>query len=403
MPRKKLALAYITNGGARTAALKKRLPGLLKKAQELAVLCDVPGCAVLYAPGESAPVVWPSPEVAMSLLRKINSNSTEEGSFLQIKANNVMNREKLRLKRLEKARAGYSRVIAQNTHLSGELVLRGIVSGRRPLSNHDFHELHSVSGAIARRAQAVETCIIRRKMLDFSGHEQGALHTSPPALTLTPSVQETVGFDGVGEYSGPEIYSVGRPDDFDPAEWDAFNTCSDEMEWNPLFSPPTVDAAADINNVVFNHSTTEIHHEPALQQHPYQWCWTGSDGGGDAAPAAYDFTDIRGDGTSAEMLNTSSESDIEEALQQQHQWCWTGSEGGGDLTDIGGGDGTSTDMLNASSDSEIEEALQQQHQWCWAGSEGGGDLTVIGGGDGTSGDMFTSSESEQELETCYNK
>ncbi|KAK8946914.1 MADS-box transcription factor 20 [Platanthera zijinensis] len=74
MPRKKLALAYITNGGARTAALKKRLPGLLKKAQELAVLCDVPGCAVLYAPGQSEPVVWPSPEVAMSLLRKINNN-----------------------------------------------------------------------------------------------------------------------------------------------------------------------------------------------------------------------------------------------------------------------------------------------------------------------------------------
>ncbi|KAK8946750.1 MADS-box transcription factor 20 [Platanthera zijinensis] len=357
MPSKKLALAYITNGGARTAALKKRLPGLLKKAQELAVLCDVPACAVLYAPGESVPVVWPSPEVAMSLLRKINNKSAKEGSFLQIKANNAMNREKLRLKRLEKARAGYSRVIAQNTHLSGELVLRGIVSGRRPLSNHDSHELHSVSGAIARRAQAVETCI-RRKMLDFSGNEQGALHTSPPALTLTPSVQETVGFDGVGEYSGPEFYSVGRPDDFDPAEWDAFNTCSDGMEWNPLFSPPTVDAAADINNVVFNHATAEIHHQPALQQHPYQWCWTGSDGGGDSAPAAYDFTDIGGDGTSAEMLNTSSESEIEEAFPQ-HQWCWTGSEGGGDFTDIGGGDGTSADM-------------------------------------------FTSSESEQEMETCYN-
>ncbi|KAK8960514.1 MADS-box transcription factor 20 [Platanthera guangdongensis] len=354
MARKKLALAYITNGGARTAALKNRLPGLLKKARELAVLCDVPGCAVLYAAGQSAPVVWPSPEVAMSLLRKINNNSTEEGSFLQIKANNAMNREKLRLKRLEKARAGYSRVIAQNTHLSGELLLRGIVSGSRPLSNLDFHELHSFSGALARRAQAVETCI-RRKMLDFSGDEQGALHTSPPALTLTPSVQETVGFDGVGEYSGPEIYSVGRPDDFDPAEWDAFNTCSDQMEWNPLFSPPTVDAAADINNVEFKHTTPEI---------PYQWCWTGSEGGVDVAPAAYDLTDIGGDRTSAEMLNTSSESEIEEAFQQQHQWCWTGSEGGGDLTDIGGGDGTSADMLT-SSESELEMETCYNNALTW--------------------------------------
>jgi hypothetical protein len=43
---------------------------LLKKVRELAALCDVPACLLVYLPGEAQPVVWPSREAASEVLRQ---------------------------------------------------------------------------------------------------------------------------------------------------------------------------------------------------------------------------------------------------------------------------------------------------------------------------------------------
>ncbi|XP_074590100.1 agamous-like MADS-box protein AGL80 [Curcuma longa] len=60
MARRRVKLAFIENEGARRSTLKKRRSGLIKKVQQLSVLCDVDACLLIYAPGEEV-TTWPEP------------------------------------------------------------------------------------------------------------------------------------------------------------------------------------------------------------------------------------------------------------------------------------------------------------------------------------------------------
>ena len=57
-----MRLEYIENDTARRVTYKKRVKGIVKKTQELSVLCGVDACAIVYGPYDKAPVVWPSCE-----------------------------------------------------------------------------------------------------------------------------------------------------------------------------------------------------------------------------------------------------------------------------------------------------------------------------------------------------
>ncbi|THU68598.1 hypothetical protein C4D60_Mb08t05560 [Musa balbisiana] len=61
MARSKVRLSWIVNDSTRRATLKKRRKGLLKKVEELSILCGVDACAVVYAPNEHQPQMWPPP------------------------------------------------------------------------------------------------------------------------------------------------------------------------------------------------------------------------------------------------------------------------------------------------------------------------------------------------------
>ncbi|XP_078182403.1 agamous-like MADS-box protein AGL80 [Carex rostrata] len=74
MARNKIKLQYISNNALRRVTLKKRLSGLLKKVEELSVLCGVDTCGIVYSPGEATPqAVWPQPQDARRILRTFNS------------------------------------------------------------------------------------------------------------------------------------------------------------------------------------------------------------------------------------------------------------------------------------------------------------------------------------------
>ncbi|KFK29648.1 hypothetical protein AALP_AA7G160600 [Arabis alpina] len=60
MTRKKVKLAFIANDSSRKATFKKRKKGLMKKVNELATLCGITACAVIYSPYDTNPEVWPS-------------------------------------------------------------------------------------------------------------------------------------------------------------------------------------------------------------------------------------------------------------------------------------------------------------------------------------------------------
>ncbi|CAH2047252.1 unnamed protein product [Thlaspi arvense] len=71
MGRKKLDRAYISDGMMRATTFKHRKKGLIKKLDELKVLCDVAACAVIHEPFNNLnPEVWPSKPEAINVIEK---------------------------------------------------------------------------------------------------------------------------------------------------------------------------------------------------------------------------------------------------------------------------------------------------------------------------------------------
>ncbi|KAI4982702.1 hypothetical protein ZWY2020_023194 [Hordeum vulgare] len=71
--RKKVTLNYIHNNSTRRASFRKRLKGLMKKATELATMCGVKTCVVVYGEGEAEPKVFPSHDKAVVILNEYKS------------------------------------------------------------------------------------------------------------------------------------------------------------------------------------------------------------------------------------------------------------------------------------------------------------------------------------------
>ncbi|OEL38037.1 hypothetical protein BAE44_0000944 [Dichanthelium oligosanthes] len=73
MARKKVNLQWIVNNTTRHAVYKRRYKSLMKKTSDLATLCGIKACMVVYGEGETQPVVWPSVLEAKRVLKKFKS------------------------------------------------------------------------------------------------------------------------------------------------------------------------------------------------------------------------------------------------------------------------------------------------------------------------------------------
>ncbi|CAI8597691.1 unnamed protein product [Vicia faba] len=60
MARGKVKLAYIMNNSTRRATFRKKKSGILKKIEELSILCGVDACAIIYGENSPKAEVWPS-------------------------------------------------------------------------------------------------------------------------------------------------------------------------------------------------------------------------------------------------------------------------------------------------------------------------------------------------------
>ncbi|CAH2054915.1 unnamed protein product [Thlaspi arvense] len=84
MPRKKLKLAYISDDRVRKATYKQRKRGLIKKLDELKILCGVDGCAVIYNPLNSNPEVWPSNSEVYNAMQKFEMLPEMDKTYLSV-------------------------------------------------------------------------------------------------------------------------------------------------------------------------------------------------------------------------------------------------------------------------------------------------------------------------------
>ena len=83
MTRKKVNLRWISNNATRRATYKRRYQALAKKAGELATLCGIKICVVVYGDGQAQPEVWPSDAEAKQLIKKFK-DMPDVGVFKKI-------------------------------------------------------------------------------------------------------------------------------------------------------------------------------------------------------------------------------------------------------------------------------------------------------------------------------
>ncbi|MED6194511.1 hypothetical protein PIB30_029301 [Stylosanthes scabra] len=68
--KRRVKLQLIIDPSSRKATYKKRRTGLLKKIEQLCILCGIKACIVIFGPGDTKPTVWPSVEEASQIVQK---------------------------------------------------------------------------------------------------------------------------------------------------------------------------------------------------------------------------------------------------------------------------------------------------------------------------------------------
>ncbi|KAL5210737.1 hypothetical protein ABZP36_006360 [Zizania latifolia] len=150
MARKKVILQRIANDANRRATFKKRRQGLIKKASELATLCGVDACVVVYGEGElKATEVWPLPPAATGVLKRLKAmpeldqykKMTDlEGWFRQ---------------RIAKLREQVDKAKRENHEREAALLLHDVITGRRGLDGLTIEQITSLGWMVDARLQRV--------------------------------------------------------------------------------------------------------------------------------------------------------------------------------------------------------------------------------------------------------
>ncbi|KAG8097525.1 hypothetical protein GUJ93_ZPchr0013g35275 [Zizania palustris] len=150
MARKKVILQRIANDANRRAAFKKRRQGLIKKASELATLCGVDACVVVYGEGErQATEVWPTPAAvavvlerfkAMPELDQYKKMTDLEGWFRQ---------------RIAKLQEQVDKAKRENHEREAALLLHDVITGRRCLDGLTIEQITSLGWMVDARLKRV--------------------------------------------------------------------------------------------------------------------------------------------------------------------------------------------------------------------------------------------------------
>ncbi|WOL08857.1 agamous-like MADS-box protein [Canna indica] len=123
MPKKKVDLAYIAKDSTRRSSYKKRKKGLTKKVSELATLCNVSACMILYGPQEGQLEVWPSEAEAARVVARLRRMSPVE------QCRSMMNQEDYLRQRAAKLHDQLRRQQRDNRELEASLLMHELLAG----------------------------------------------------------------------------------------------------------------------------------------------------------------------------------------------------------------------------------------------------------------------------------
>ncbi|GJN24165.1 hypothetical protein PR202_gb11889 [Eleusine coracana subsp. coracana] len=189
MARKKVTLAWIANDSTRRATFKKRRKGLMKKASELATLCDVEACVVAYGEGESQPEVWPSVAEAARVLARFKAMPELD------QCKKMMDMEGFLKQRIDKLREQLHKAQRENRERETTLLLHDAILGRRPgLVGLTVEELASLGAMVDSRIESV-----KKALQNLQGLPPTALQLQLPQAASSMSLPPLV------PYAGPVI------------------------------------------------------------------------------------------------------------------------------------------------------------------------------------------------------
>jgi hypothetical protein len=159
MARKKVNLELIPNDAARRATFRKRSANLLKKASELATLCDVDMCVVVFGEGSPEPLTWPpsATEAAHVLYRfKAMPEVAQSKKMLDMKG--------YLQQQVDKLKGQVEKACRDNNARETKLLLHDAMAGRHPsLEGLSRNELASLFVTVEARLQEVRKTIQHRK------------------------------------------------------------------------------------------------------------------------------------------------------------------------------------------------------------------------------------------------
>ncbi|OMO69196.1 Transcription factor, MADS-box [Corchorus capsularis] len=227
MTRKKVKLAWIMNDSSRKASLKKRRLGLIKKVNELSILCGVPACMIMYSPDESQPTVWPSSEVARYMIARFRSMPEME----QLKK--MMNQETYLRERFNKSQEQVVKCHKKNRKAEMDHLMHQIFNLGRPIDSLSMSEMSGLAWMADEQMKAI------RKRIDYLHQSPFTPGTTPPPpfQPLPPPPQDPSMADGTVQVGGG---SGG----FEPFPWDEWfvEYANNNTE---LFKPPAGTKSSD--------------------------------------------------------------------------------------------------------------------------------------------------------------
>jgi hypothetical protein len=184
MTRGKVKLSFIVDDEARKATYKKRKNNLLKKVDELSILCGIEACAIVYSPYEPEPEIWPTPQGVQRVLSKFKAVPEFE------KDKKMVNQQAFMKQRITKAEEQLKRLRRNNREIEMKnLMSQCIKEGKVVHNNISLHDLNTLDWFIDQNLKDIN----RRLEADDTNQSQAQLQMAlvpPPPPVITSSNEE---------------------------------------------------------------------------------------------------------------------------------------------------------------------------------------------------------------------
>ncbi|QHO40935.1 hypothetical protein HN51_006905 [Arachis hypogaea] len=179
--KRRVKLQLIDDMNSRKATFRKRRAGLLKKLEQLAILCDIQACIAIFGPGDKSPTVWPSVEEAKEIVERFEEIPEPERSSRMVTHQEYRQQKVIWMeKQLEKLKK-------LNDQKEMAIFLHKIYNEHRPITDFSDDELDRFVTYVDDKLKAVRNNIIRTRRSEVSISSQ-----PPPAPPSAVAVQPLI-------------------------------------------------------------------------------------------------------------------------------------------------------------------------------------------------------------------